>query len=679
MSWLTIALATAISAPAATTPHGAAGFERATFWFVHPGLSPAEITAQVDAFARSGINGVILGGGRHHYLHDDLPYLEAQIAVTRQVVEACHARGILVCEHHSVVACTDQQYGRRHADWIQRDFATGDPSVWPEYQMWAFCPNNQEFREHYWAILADLVRRTGVDAVMCDDTVFHHGCACAACARRWREEVGGDLRQAYAASRQVGTPEWRRWNAVRQRWFGDFRHWLFSRLRQELPSVRCFVLLGSILSPWGHQTHGGSTEASLRTAVAGWWEIYNPADFYSWRRLAAEASALAEAARQHGVAVVALPYADRAEQRDHFDPEEELFMWGLAQAHGLSFTLSRVFLTGLTASDAPRAYFTFERDQLAPFTPSEPAGTIGVVFSHACRDTDPQWETFHTAPAIAWAQALLDANLPYRAVTGETLTAGLPEEVRTLILPNFFAVSAVHLQRLEQFVADGGCLVASFQTGTHDETGAPRLTERADRLRKLLGVRLRSLDWSNDPTVGRPRAAVELSGLERLPGPLEVYRHQVGRGTVLYLPTLVELSAFLDQVTETKPFPEQRDRALAAALAKLALEFTPQQPVRITRGEGAGHLLTTVRRVPGKLLVHVLNTAGADLAAGTPVPAPSRVVWAPPTTLTLALPRAPRRVRVLSPDAADARVLNRPSKTVTLPSPRRYELIVIEQ
>ena len=48
---------------------------------------------------------------------------------------------------------------------------------------------------------------------------------------------------------------------------------------------------------------------------------------------------------------VALPYADRAEERDVYDPQEETFVWALAHAHGMAFSLARVFLTGLRADD----------------------------------------------------------------------------------------------------------------------------------------------------------------------------------------------------------------------------------------------------------------------------------------------------------------------------------------
>ena len=39
---------------------GAAGFERATFWFVHPGLTDEQIRAQVEAFSPH-VHAVVVG------------------------------------------------------------------------------------------------------------------------------------------------------------------------------------------------------------------------------------------------------------------------------------------------------------------------------------------------------------------------------------------------------------------------------------------------------------------------------------------------------------------------------------------------------------------------------------------------------------------------------------------
>lgn len=656
------------------------GFKRVTFWYVQPEMTDAQIEAQANALAASGIDGVLIGGGRHHYLFDDLPYIEDYGQAAKKVVDACHKRGIKVAEHHSVVLTSREDYAKEHASWIQRDFETGEFSVWPEYSTWAFCPNNPDFREHYWKITKDLVQRIGVDALMSDDTVFHHGCCCGSCAKRWQAEVGGDIRQAYKDSRVAGTHEWRQFNEARRRWYEDFRQWVRERQAKELLGVTCISLIGNIASAWGTQNHGGFVEGGLNTADAAVWEIYNPADFYSWRRNAAEASALAEACRVRRVIPLCLPYADIAEKPNQFDPEEETFMWALSKAYGMPFLLGRVYLTGLVADDTPRSYYLFERDKLTPYLKAEPAAAVGVFFSRRSRDVDPVGDGSHSQAAIAWAEALMDNLVPYRAVTEETLDSGLPKNLHTLIMPNVFSISDRNLDAIEKFVKGGGIMITTFQTGICDESGEPALNKRQERLARLFGVKLLSEKRKEIPAEAKyPRADVDVDTLKPLGGVLEAYQHKLGKGEVIYMPELAELAAFQDQANEGDIYQDRREPKITSALAKLVQDMTPDQPLKITSSDPNSHLLTTVQKSGKRLLVHIINCSGADLRLGRRIPKPSKVTWGPEVTLTVELQKNTKSAKLLSLDEKDNLTIDQPGKRFELRSPKRYGLLVIEE
>jgi len=676
-----LTLAAVAALPVLSVPDGRAGpqtpanFRRTTLMFLRPGMSGAELDAYADTFARSGVTGVLIGGGRHHYLYDDLPHLDGYAAAAARLVEACRRRGISVAEHHSAVLTTRRDLVEQRRDWIQKDFETGEASVWPEYRTWAFCPNNPGFREDYWKTASSLVRRIGADALMSDDTVFHHGCSCEACARRWREETGGDIRQGWEASRTPGTPAWRQWHAVRRKWFGDFRRWLLERQRRELPGTLCLALTGNALSPWGGQTHGGAAEGSLDTADIAVWEVYNPADFYSWRRLSVEAAVMAEAARLRGVTALFLPYADTAESRDVFDPGEETFAWGLGQAHGLPFVLGRVYLTGLTPEDEPRDYFLFERDRLSRWLEggTQPRGEAAVLFSRSSRDLDTDWEASHVAPAIGWAQSLQDALVPWRAITEDTLDNGVPEGVRVVVAANVFALSGRHLDALERFVRAGGTLIATSRTAFFDAGGASALHSRRSRLESLYGL---SLGNPGDAIAGP--VPVQAAGAREMEAPVPAFRHRAGRGEVIYLPAEPGRMVFQDFQNEGRPFTGPGDRELAAGLADMVRRLPGECEVSLSLQPHAS-ALTTVRGRGRDLLVFFLNTAGASLPPGSDVPTPSRVDWKRTgSTLQLRFSRAPRRVYVVSLDFTESRVLERPGQNVSIPAPRRFALIVAE-
>jgi hypothetical protein len=669
---LGVVLMTSSPRQAGCEPQRSRGFERTTFWFVQPTQSQAEVEARAEALARSGIDGVIIGGGRHHYLYDDLPTLDDYVEAARLVVSACHKRGIKVAEHHSAVLTSSKDRAREHANWIQRDFESGEPSVWPEYQTYAFCPNNPDFREDYWRIAKELVQRTGADALMSDDAVFHHGCCCESCARRWREEVGGDLRDAHLRSRTPGSGQWRKFNAVRRLWHLDFRSWLRDRQAKELPETLCLSLAGSVTSPWGTQTHGGSTEAALDTANICLWEIYNPADFYSWRRLGVEAAVIAEAARVRNAVPVCLPYADTTAKRDIVDEQEEVFMWGLARSRCMPFAVSRVFLTGLTANDPARDYFLFERDRLSSFLQAEPAAAVGVVFSHSSRDVDPKWESSHTVPALGWAESLQDDCVPWRAVTEETLEHGLPADVRVLISPSAFALSDATLGAIEDFVRAGGTLIACGATAVCDEHGEPALAARRQRLERLLGVRIESVATGGNQASVVVTTAVESRSYSRF---LENF---FGKGRVLYAPSDLGAAAFQDWVNPGERYSDPRDKDVCRALAAMASELAVSQPVTIARTRPDARVLATLYRQRNRLLVFLLNCSGADISAGRRIPVPSRVVWGPTVDLVMTFKSAPAAMRLVSLDREEDVSFSRPGKTVTLRSPRRFGVLVVD-
>jgi hypothetical protein len=99
-------------------------------------------------------------------------------------------------------------------------------------------------------------------------------------------------------------------------------------------------------------------------------------------------------------------------------------------------------------------------------------------------------------------------------VTEETLDKGLPAELRTLVLPNVFAVSDTHLAAIERFVSRGGTLIATYLTATADESGTPRLDTRRARMEKLLGGRLKSADLATAGS-SMPQADFEITSASR--------------------------------------------------------------------------------------------------------------------------------------------------------------------
>jgi hypothetical protein len=262
--------------------------------------------------------------------------------------------------------------------------------------------------------------------------------------------------------------------------------------------------------------------------------------------------------------------------------------------------------------------------------------------------------------------------VPWRAVTEETLDNGLPKSIRTLILPNVFALSDAHLCAIEAFVRDGGRLIVSGTPAVCDQRGEPVLPDREDRLERLLGARIKSAE------PGVKEAQIEITAASSFRSDPDFCTHPFGKGRVLYTPSLVEKAAFQDWMNSGQRYSDPRDKNVSRALAELVSDPDNSQPVRITRARPDAHLLTTVYKRGKQLLIFVLNCVGADLSKGRMIPRPSRVIWASPVELTLTFPKASRAVRLISLDSEESRSIPRPEMSVTLRSPRRFGLVVVD-
>ncbi len=415
----------------ATFAHAAnpAGFERQTFWAFNPDMSDTEMQKAVDVIAAAGANCVILGGGGHHYLADsDGKTLNRYLERAGLAVKLCHEKGIKVVEHHSNVLISPANCTAELEPMLLQGFSSdGGSGVWPEYNARSFCPNNQNYREMYWRKLSSMLARVDFDGIMSDDASFHAGCSCAVCQARWTTENGGDIFSAYKAAKTVGTPAWNQWNATRKRWITEYYMWLNEKLRAEYSSVVRFTLANDSTSPWPSQINGLYPELFAYSGDVIVWEIYNPADFFSVRRLGVSAAVYRElceipAIRAKSFSVLA--YADTAEHRDVFDPSEDEFMWAFAMTVGGDFCFGRVFLTGITENDSPGNVFNFEKKHLANRKNwgNSYAG-VAVVYNPLLRDTDPNWEGGHTAPFNATMQTLQAQGVPAKVLLPDSRMA----------------------------------------------------------------------------------------------------------------------------------------------------------------------------------------------------------------------------------------------------------------
>jgi Hypothetical glycosyl hydrolase 6/Beta-galactosidase trimerisation domain len=88
-------------------------------------------------------------------------------------------------------------------------------------------------------------------------------------------------------------------------------------------------------------------------------------------------------------------------------------------------------------------------------------------------------------PSLGFYQAMVEARIPFEMVHDHLLDSEHISQFRTLVLPNIAALSTQQCRQIEEFVKDGGSIVATFETSLYDEWGVRR---ENFGLSSLLGV-----------------------------------------------------------------------------------------------------------------------------------------------------------------------------------------------
>jgi len=629
-------------------PVFSADFSRQTFWLLDVNDNVEVWSKRAAELQKNGINCIIVGGGYHHYLFNSSDAeLDQYLQAAQTVVRLCHERGIKVIEHHSNVLISPEKVTESDNLLLQKGFvADGSEDVWDLYKTRSFCPNNLEYREKYWQRLQKILDSVDFDGIMSDDACFYGGCSCVECEKRWKQEHDNTLMQAYKEAQTPGTPGWQIWHAARKVWMLDFRTWLDNKIHDKYPDLEHIILANDSISPWPSQISGLYPELYALTGTSIMWEIYNPADFYSFRRLTASASvyrAYCEAPQLRAQNFILLPYADHADKRDVFDPQEEFFMWALARTVKGEFNLARVYLTGIESGDPIREFFTFDRDFMPPAAEMGLTdANVGIFFSAPSRDLDPQWEANHTASFSAWAQLLANHGIPYKAITD--LTLDQLDSVKLVIVPDVFAISPTTADRL---LNSGTPLLISGRWQVMNEKGeyypdAEPLTKDST-LTAITKARPEQTEAANGKTIWRLGS----------------------------LPANIAQTA----MNEGDKFTAPQNTVLAEQLANfVARQVKPQ--VRINCNGMVP--LFGVYRAGKTLYIPVTNSAGADLNPGDPIPAPSKVIWGEPKMLDIVFTEPVRSAAVLDFNTKVWKPLTVKDNRLGLYSPRRFMLIKVE-
>jgi hypothetical protein len=457
------------------------------------------------------------GGGLLAFYRSDVPFHHPNPALggrdlLKEIVDACHAAGI------RVVARMDFRGARRdlfeaHPDWFSRD-QHGAPRQ--TAGLYAACPNSP-FRNAAYAfrLVDEVLGRCGADGIWENAASFGGRCYCPTCTARFRADAGAAL----PTTPSWDDPTWRRY--VRWRYDRVLEHTRALRevVKAHGPDRSYAGEFFTFLEP------GARENAQDLDEVAALWD-YQMACIFPLTRNSYGSPLLpvplwrAEEQIKYLRATGTAPTEPAPAGTSAGPPQTPVMLYGHFDNQSRYTTPAgeelRLWLTGMTAQGGSpwdcsfvgvpperwwdrrheedvTAFYAFLADHEADL--AAPASVADVAVLHSQRtqdrfaDRDPDADRYLTH-LRGWELALFGAHLQWDILPPSHLTAAALARYRAVVLPNTACLSDEDAATLRAYVAAGGALLASFETGCYTADGARRPAGALDDLLGVAGLAL---------------------------------------------------------------------------------------------------------------------------------------------------------------------------------------------
>jgi hypothetical protein len=549
------------------------------------------------------------------------PYMKTDFC--KEMIEACRAEGLSYFGRFDTSKGTKKAYDA-HPDWFGI-YSDGKPTEYAgTYQA---CPNGMWLQDYAMKILREALTDHKPDGVFFNGVGFSvndYGqrergqCVCNNCRAAFRKMYNLELPKAYNFS----DPNYRSYLEFQDRVVAD----VFARMQkladELIPGAPIFQgdyvgrgeLQRRVSRPapeWPYQSGEQVRAAMARNPGRPFSSTSTAHIDYPWRQVT-------ETADYH-----ILRFAQQLATGGRLD----LYLMGTLASQADQTTLPPV-----------SKLFKWEAANSRHYLKTGPASRIGIWSSEANQRfaAATPWSRFAQGSSRGAYMALVDSRLPFHFINGETVVKGVTKlsGFDVVITPHILCMSDQEAAALDEFVSNGGLLIASGMTAGFDGAGRPRAsiplasfpTASYGEPQKAEGWVLDSaagvLKHSTDPTPvdefyfggplragtidllpfkpdiwwGPPEFSYEIPGSKprTIPG---VAMRQHGRGHAVHIPWLNDWQYYRDGLQ-----PNQQ------LLAALVARFAPAQPFVLT-GKGPVEL-TASSSGDKNILLHVINYGG---------------------------------------------------------------------
>lgn len=418
----------------------------------------------------------------------------------------------------------------RAPGWIQCD-AFGQP-IMLEYgyqQSFRYLPcfSNQEYLDYLKKVIRFAVEKVKTNFIHFDNFTLSaepYSCHCAACKTGFRGYLRGKYSPAMRRSRfgfenvdYVNPPLWNKDNRPEKlKIISDpvFQEWIDYRcqsmadalgqmadlIRSLNPEVVVEINYGGLAgdnSPWVRGTD--SSRLLPRTQVF-WDESDRKPGLASDGRLISGIRTYKMARTYRNVVLRYISVSQTA----------------MAECLAFNQTIGFAGVSPLSADMVK--YISFYRKHRDFYVGAEDVAPVAVLHSYPSI-------TYNNAgaglSAILFEQALIQSRIPFRLIFDEHLSELSPSNCKVLVLPDSECLSDEHMSAIRQYVAKGGGLVGTEQTGFYD---AWRRRREEPGLKDLMG------NQASPTRETQPEAQSVPKGT--------TYRKKYGRGRAAYIPSI---------------------------------------------------------------------------------------------------------------------------------------------
>ena len=404
-----------------------------------------------------------------------------------ELVPRAHAQGIHVLARIDP-SCAPKELAATHPSWFARDRAG---NFYPVNDFYVTCPNAGYYRDRMAEVVREMLTQYEVDGIWNNQGKFAawdtDGCFCDTCKALFKTDSGFDL----PLTENWNDPAWLAFNEWRYRriaaWVAHM-HGAIHRAKPEAIFIAAVQLMESLetIRPGGwdidywleHQDV--PTFECQRRNTAPWWpgiqakylssiapdkpRWMTVSYFYPWWRLYATPEA-------ENRAWIAQQFANGVNSWLHING-------------GYSELFDRRGLAPM------REVFARLKRWEPYFDGAQSGARVALVYSRHTQDNYAGDDTpgMYLDAVRGYYCALLEAHIPFDVISDKFIDAAHIERYRVLVLPNMACVDDASAAAIESFVAAGGALVATFDTGMRTREGSVR-AEPA--FAKICGVTVR--------------------------------------------------------------------------------------------------------------------------------------------------------------------------------------------